>query len=250
MDQCRCWSRSMKSVSFTSLGRVRGAARCSERAVTRHGVPFYAGRGLTSRLLVTVPRRTRRPTLDAAGKAETLLLYPLYLDPGDRLCPCLGSSGRARAALASAVPADIAVAEPSPCGGWRGQDPQRAVGGKRRCFLFLQGLAPDLFPACSAGPPALRRPRRAARQFQWRRSSRLGRAGDRFPAAGPGPAGRSWSAPIRQNHVTDPRCTGDCRPLHRAAIFSAAERLITAATCSAGADARDACRGSASPGRD
>ena len=82
---------------LTSLAGFEALLR--ERAVTCHGVPFYAGWGLT-RDFVTVPRRTRRLTLDALV-AATLLLYPLYLDPETGL-PC--SAERLVACLASAVP--------------------------------------------------------------------------------------------------------------------------------------------------
>ena len=55
-------------------------------AVTTHGVPFYAGWGLTEDLMAA-PRRTRRPTLDELV-ATTLILYPRYVDPkSGRPCP-------------------------------------------------------------------------------------------------------------------------------------------------------------------
>ena len=54
--------------------------------VVCHGVPFFAGWGLT-RDLATVPdRRTRRASLDELV-AATLILYPRYLDPVTML-PC------------------------------------------------------------------------------------------------------------------------------------------------------------------
>ena len=56
------------------------------RLVVTHGVPFYAGWGLT-RDLGTVPsRRTARRTIDELV-AAVLLLYPRYLDPVTGL-PC------------------------------------------------------------------------------------------------------------------------------------------------------------------
>lgn len=54
--------------------------------VTAHGVPFYAGWGLTTDLGAIPARRTRRCTLDELV-AATLLLYPRYVDPVTRL-PC------------------------------------------------------------------------------------------------------------------------------------------------------------------
>lgn len=54
------------------------------KPVTTHGLPFYAGWGLTSD--PGSPRRTRRLALDELV-AGTLLLYPRYLDPVTGL-PC------------------------------------------------------------------------------------------------------------------------------------------------------------------
>jgi capsular polysaccharide export protein len=56
------------------------------RAVTTHGVPFYAGWGLTHDLGNVPARRTARRTLDELISA-VLLLYPRYLDPETGL-PC------------------------------------------------------------------------------------------------------------------------------------------------------------------
>lgn len=53
--------------------------------VTTHGLPFYAGWGLTESLL-TSPRRTRRLSLDELV-AVALILYPRYVDPVTGL-PC------------------------------------------------------------------------------------------------------------------------------------------------------------------
>jgi len=54
--------------------------------VTTHGVPFYAGWGLTRDLGSIPSRRTRRRSLDELV-AATLILYPRYVDPVTRL-PC------------------------------------------------------------------------------------------------------------------------------------------------------------------
>ena len=56
------------------------------KAVTVHGVPFYAGWGLTIDRGPVPARRTRRLSLDELV-AATLLLYPRYLDPLTGL-PC------------------------------------------------------------------------------------------------------------------------------------------------------------------
>ncbi len=56
------------------------------KRVTVHGVPFYAGWGLTTDLSPVPPRRTRRRSLDELV-AAALLLYPRYLDPETNL-PC------------------------------------------------------------------------------------------------------------------------------------------------------------------
>lgn len=56
------------------------------RAVTCHGVPFYAGWGLT-RDLAPVPTRRGRPRSVAELVAAVLILYPRYLDPVTGL-PC------------------------------------------------------------------------------------------------------------------------------------------------------------------
>jgi capsular polysaccharide export protein len=69
---------------LSSLAGFEGLIR--GREVTVHGVPFYAGWGLTRDLAPAPARRTRRlqlPELIAA----TLILYPRYLDPVTRL-PC------------------------------------------------------------------------------------------------------------------------------------------------------------------
>ncbi|HZU62859.1 MAG TPA: beta-3-deoxy-D-manno-oct-2-ulosonic acid transferase, partial [Novosphingobium sp.] len=55
-------------------------------AVTVHGLPFYAGWGLTRDLAITPARRRRRLALDELV-AAALILYPRYLDPLTRL-PC------------------------------------------------------------------------------------------------------------------------------------------------------------------
>ena len=56
------------------------------KPVTTHGVPFYAGWGLTRDLGAVPERRTARRTLDELV-AAVLLLYPRYLDPVTGL-PC------------------------------------------------------------------------------------------------------------------------------------------------------------------
>ena len=56
------------------------------KAVTTHGVPFYAGWGLTRDLGPVPARRTAKRTLDELV-AAVLLLYPRYLDPVTGL-PC------------------------------------------------------------------------------------------------------------------------------------------------------------------
>ncbi|MCC4252252.1 MAG: beta-3-deoxy-D-manno-oct-2-ulosonic acid transferase [Pseudomonadota bacterium] len=55
-------------------------------AVTVHGMPFYAGWGLTRDLAQPSPRRGRRLSVDQLV-AAALILYPRYLDPVTRL-PC------------------------------------------------------------------------------------------------------------------------------------------------------------------
>lgn len=56
------------------------------KVVVTHGVPFYAGWGLTRDLGPVPARRNRRRSLDELV-AATLLLYPRYVDPVTRL-PC------------------------------------------------------------------------------------------------------------------------------------------------------------------
>ena len=63
---------------LTSLAGFEALLR--GREVVTHGVPFYAGWGLTRDLGNVPGRRTRRLTLDELG-AATLLRYPRYLDP-------------------------------------------------------------------------------------------------------------------------------------------------------------------------
>ena len=57
-----------------------------EKRVTTHGVPFYAGWGLTTDLGPVPTRRTAKRTIDELVVA-TLLVYPRYLDPNSGL-PC------------------------------------------------------------------------------------------------------------------------------------------------------------------
>ncbi|MBH1993020.1 MAG: beta-3-deoxy-D-manno-oct-2-ulosonic acid transferase [Sphingomonadaceae bacterium] len=57
-----------------------------DRPVTVHGMPFYAGWGLTRDLARPIARRGRQLTVDQLV-AAALILYPRYLDPVTRL-PC------------------------------------------------------------------------------------------------------------------------------------------------------------------
>lgn len=69
---------------ITSLAGFEALMR--GKPVTTHGVPFYAGWGLTNDLADIPARRNRKRTLDELV-AATLILYPRYLDPVTRL-PC------------------------------------------------------------------------------------------------------------------------------------------------------------------
>ncbi len=69
---------------ITSLAGFEALLRGCE--VVTHGVPFYAGWGLTRDLGAVPGRRTRQRLLDELV-AATLILYPRYLDPVTRL-PC------------------------------------------------------------------------------------------------------------------------------------------------------------------
>jgi capsular polysaccharide export protein len=70
--------------TMTSLTGFEALLR--RKAVTVHGMPFYAGWGLTEDLL-TCERRTTRLSLDEFV-AISLILYPRYLDPlSKRPCP-------------------------------------------------------------------------------------------------------------------------------------------------------------------
>ena len=69
---------------ITSLAGFEALLR--GKSVTTHGVPFYAGWGLTKDLGDVPARRTRRLSLDELV-AGTLLLYPRYTYPVTRL-PC------------------------------------------------------------------------------------------------------------------------------------------------------------------
>jgi capsular polysaccharide export protein len=69
---------------ITSLAGFEALMR--EKAVTCHGVPFYAGWGLTTDLAPVPARRGRQRSLDELV-AATLILYPRYCDPVTRL-PC------------------------------------------------------------------------------------------------------------------------------------------------------------------
>lgn len=69
---------------ITSLAGFEALLRGCE--VVTHGVPFYAGWGLTRDEGPVPARRSRQRTLDELV-AATLILYPRYLDPVTRL-PC------------------------------------------------------------------------------------------------------------------------------------------------------------------
>lgn len=107
---------------ITSLAGFEALLR--GKAVTTHGVPFYAGWGLTRDLAPMPPRRTRPRALDELV-AATLLLYPRYLDPVTRL-PCPAEVVVARMAAGEALVSSplIALRE------WQG-----------RACLLLRGLA-------------------------------------------------------------------------------------------------------------
>lgn len=83
---------------ITSLAGFEALLR--GKAVTTHGVPFYAGWGLTKDLGDVPARRTRRLSLDELV-AGTLLLYPRYADPVTRL-PCSAELLVERIALGTA----------------------------------------------------------------------------------------------------------------------------------------------------
>ena len=69
---------------ITSLAGFEALLR--GKKVTAHGVPFYAGWGMTHDMAEIPARRTRVRTVDELV-AATLILYPRYLDPVTRL-PC------------------------------------------------------------------------------------------------------------------------------------------------------------------
>jgi capsular polysaccharide export protein len=69
---------------ITSLGGFEALLR--GKNVTTHGVPFYAGWGLTNDLGPIPSRRSRQRSLNELV-AATLILYPTYFDPVTRL-PC------------------------------------------------------------------------------------------------------------------------------------------------------------------
>jgi capsular polysaccharide export protein len=70
---------------LTSLAGFEALVR--RREVTCHGVPFYAGWGLTRDLASVPDRRGRQLTLDQLI-ATVLIIYPRYLDPvTDLPCP-------------------------------------------------------------------------------------------------------------------------------------------------------------------
>jgi capsular polysaccharide export protein len=69
---------------ITSLAGFEALMR--GKAVITHGVPFYAGWGLSRDLGPVPARRSRKRSLDELV-AATLILYPRYIDPVTRL-PC------------------------------------------------------------------------------------------------------------------------------------------------------------------
>jgi capsular polysaccharide export protein len=69
---------------LTSLAGFEALMRGKQ--VTCHGIPFYAGWGLTCDLALVPPRRGRKRSLEELV-AAVLILYPRYLDPVTRL-PC------------------------------------------------------------------------------------------------------------------------------------------------------------------
>jgi capsular polysaccharide export protein len=77
------------------------------KKVTTHGVPFYAGWGLTDDLGPVPARRTGRRTIDELV-AATLLLYPRYFDPVTGL-PCPAEVVVARLAAAEDAGAGLVV---------------------------------------------------------------------------------------------------------------------------------------------
>ena len=70
--------------TLTSLAGFEALMR--GKSVTTHGIPFYAGWGLTRDLAEIPARRGRSRSLDELV-AAALILYPRYLDPVTRL-PC------------------------------------------------------------------------------------------------------------------------------------------------------------------
>ena len=102
----------------TSLAGFEALVR--GKAVTTHGVPFYAGWGLTRDLGPVPQRRTAKRTLDELV-AATLLLYPRYLDPITGL-PC---------------PAEVVVARLSVS---EGRDTGFIIGMRRLQGKFMRHL--------------------------------------------------------------------------------------------------------------
>lgn len=77
------------------------------KPVVTHGVPFYAGWGLTNDLGPVPARRTAKRTIDELV-AAALLLYPRYLDPVTGL-PCPAEVLVARLAAAEEPAGDLIV---------------------------------------------------------------------------------------------------------------------------------------------
>lgn len=95
--------------------------------VVTHGVPFFAGWGLTRDLGPVPARRTRRRSLDELV-AATLLLYPRYVDPVTRLpCPVEVVVERIERGMARVITPAILARE------WQGRLKrvvQRLAGGR------------------------------------------------------------------------------------------------------------------------
>lgn len=80
-----------------------------QKPVTTHGIPFYAGWGLTRDLAPRPVRRTAKRTLDELV-AAVLLLYPRYLDPLTGLpCPAEVLVQRLISSAAAVSPDGIVV---------------------------------------------------------------------------------------------------------------------------------------------
>lgn len=116
---------------ITSLAGFEALLRGKQVIV--HGMPFYAGWGLTTDLATVPERRTRQRTLDELV-AATLLLYPRYLDPVTRLpCPAEVVVDRLATGRAQITSPLVALRE------WQGRT--RAFG-RRLASLVRTGRQP------------------------------------------------------------------------------------------------------------